>query len=269
MIDPMSLRADPAAAGDLPRRGWRDHVNRLRLDAKFIWPPFRAYYKYRVWRYATRRTPELGLARHLVDRRRAAVDVGANLGLFCRVLAERATEVFAFEPNPYPLRYLLRVADANVHVLQAAASDETGEAELSVPRTPRGWSSNGARLDDGVQRDDARVRVPVVRLDDLDLPPVGFLKIDVEGGEIRVLRGAQALIARDRPALFVENEIHHAGEAARAVFDFVLTRGYEGFCLTPDGLRHLSWFEDALDQGARRHGDAGYVKNFIFIPRRP
>ena len=112
----------------------------------------------------------------------------------------------------------------------------------------------------------AVIDVPGIRLDDLALPPVGFVKIDVEGGEMAVLRGAEALLARDRPTLFLENELHHAGEDARDVFAFLKARDYHGYCLTPSGLRHVGLLRDPLDQQGLQHGDEGYVKNFVFLP---
>ncbi len=68
-----------------------------------------------------------------------------------------------------------------------------------------------------------------VRLDDLPLPPVAFIKMDVQGAEAAALAGMQALIARDRPVLFVEIEEHHLrrhGSSSKAVIEHLLGLGY-------------------------------------------
>src|SRR6185295_11356708 len=73
-----------------------------------------------------------------------------------------------------------------------------------------GEAAGNVRLDpglNGVVTEHGALEVPVRRLDDLDElldPPVDLLKIDVEGYEGPVLRGAEKLLARARPALFVE-----------------------------------------------------------------
>jgi hypothetical protein len=75
----------------------------------------------------------------------------------------------------------------------------------------RGWAyysthvgSNGGLIDDGELLSHPGTVVPTFRLDDLVEGPVGFLKMDVEGAEGRVVEGATRLIARDRPIVTTE-----------------------------------------------------------------
>ena len=60
-------------------------------------------------------------------------------------------------PNPYPLRSLRGVIDGNVTLRPLAISDRRGEAELVVPRTPKGWSSNRTILAGGTDGPAARL----------------------------------------------------------------------------------------------------------------
>jgi FkbM family methyltransferase len=251
----------------LPRENFRDFINDIRLDIKFRYVPFRGYYRHRSHKYMRKIDPEMGLLKFIVDPKRVCLDVGANLGLFTYFLSRYSPHVYAFEPNPIPLRVLRYVADKNVTVLQMALSDKTGEAELVVPKGRKGWSSNGASIeyDEGQGR---VVKVPGSRIDDLDYKDIGFIKIDVEGHEKSVLEGAQETLARDRPNLFVENEFTHAGAGVTDVFDMMKALDYDGFALI-DGvfsnISHLSLEEHQIN--AERDSEGSYVKNFIFIPK--
>jgi FkbM family methyltransferase len=256
-----------ATMSTLPRENFRDLINDIRLDIKFRYVPFRGYYRHRSHKYMRKIDPEMGLLKFIVDPKRICLDVGANLGLFTYFLSRYSPHVYAFEPNPIPLRVLRYVADKNVTVLQMALSDKTGEAELVVPKGRKGWSSNGASIeyDEGEGR---VVKVPGSRIDDLDYKDIGFIKIDVEGHEKSVLEGAQETLARDRPNLFVENEFTHAGEGVADVFDMMKALDYDGFALI-DGvfsnISRLSLEEHQIN--AERGAQGSYVKNFVFIPK--
>jgi FkbM family methyltransferase len=134
------------------------------------------------------------------------VDVGANLGYYS-LLAARLVgpsgRVIALEPNSENCRLFLsslrRSGFGNVQVLPVAADVETGWAYYSTH-----VGSNGGLIDDGDLLARPGVVVPTFRLDDLVAGPVGLLKMDVEGAEGRVVRGATRLIERDRPIVTTE-----------------------------------------------------------------
>jgi hypothetical protein len=60
------------------------------------------------------------------------------------------------------------------------------------------------------------------------MPPVGFIKIDVEGHELSVIKGATALIRRDSPIILVELEDRHRPDAMRSFSSFLGGLGYGG-----------------------------------------
>jgi FkbM family methyltransferase len=134
------------------------------------------------------------------------VDVGANLGYYS-LLASRLVgptgRVVALEPNSENCRLLLsslRLNDiTNVQLLPVAADKATGWAYYSTH-----VGSNGGLIDGGELLSHPCTVVPTFRLDDLVEGPVGFLKMDVEGAEGRVVAGATGLIARDRPIVTTE-----------------------------------------------------------------
>jgi FkbM family methyltransferase len=134
------------------------------------------------------------------------VDVGANLGYFT-LLAARLVgpsgRVVALEPNSENCRLLLsslRLSGiSNVELLPVAADEAPGWAYYSTH-----VGSNGGLIDDGDLLSRPGTVVPTFRLDDLVDGPVGFLKMDVEGAEGRVVLGATRIIERDRPVVTTE-----------------------------------------------------------------
>jgi FkbM family methyltransferase len=134
------------------------------------------------------------------------VDVGANLGYYS-LLASRLVgpsgRVVALEPNSENCRLLLsslRLNDiTNVQLLPVAADTATGWAYYSTH-----VGSNGGLIEDGELLSHPGTIVPTFRLDELVDGPVGFLKMDVEGAEGRVVRGATRIIERDRPIVTTE-----------------------------------------------------------------
>ncbi|MFF0199619.1 FkbM family methyltransferase [Streptomyces sp. NPDC005017] len=210
-----------------------------------------------------------------------AVDVGGWYGPWTRRLCGRARRVVTVEPVPHLARLLSRTAPANVRVIQAAAGDRPGMARLWLPQDDpgdRGVSSL-------VRRDIHARAVPVrvVALDDLGLRDVGFVKVDVDGNELAVLRGATALLARDRPALFVELESRI--QPVAPVVTYLGLLGYEGWVLPSDRWVPLAAFPLREHQAGAAHvashgllrrvlpfsSRPRYVNSVLFLPdgRRP
>jgi FkbM family methyltransferase len=126
------------------------------------------------------------------------LDVGANIGLTTLIMAAIRPDcrVTAFEPVPENVGFLRRnIAAAglsNVTIVEAAVSDRRGELAMT---------SNGPW---SLARTDGEVRCETVLLDDYADPNVRLVKIDVEGHEPEVLRGAAGLLRGNRPLVFLE-----------------------------------------------------------------
>ncbi len=127
---------------------------------------------------------------------------------------------------------------------------------------------NGLRYSAEVEN----IEVAKKTLDDYNLRNVGFIKIDVEGHELAVLKGAIATLRREQPNFLVEIEEQHRHGAVQAVFGFFEQAGYTGFFLEDGARKPLSAFDLSLHQklenldprGAKR---ALYINNFAFTPR--
>lgn len=211
--------------------------------------------------------PELRLLPFLVDRTRAAVDAGANRGIWADELARLCPKVYAFEPNPKLFPVLKAAARANVECHPCGLSDSDGRADLMVPGQGVRFSNQGATLNpakvDGVAY--ATSAIETRKLDSLQLDPVGFIKIDVEGHEAAVVRGARALIARDKPTLIIEIEERHTKEPLRETLSNVTSLGYRMVFLSSAGLKDGAAY-DPTDQGATKSLRGATLNNFIFLP---
>ncbi len=218
--------------------------------------------------------PELRLLPILCDPASASVDVGANYGVYSYHLLKYSGSVIALEPL-VELASLLRAGLPRVRLIEAAASDRCGTATLRVPgrETANGLATIEA-ANTLVAADARTLEVRLLTLDSLDLPPVGFVKIDVEGHEMAALEGARAVVERDRPTFIIEAEDRHRPNAVGSTRAFLAERGYEGFFLMHGRVSPIETFDPAIHQDpSALHGPRSseaarpYISNFIFVHR--
>ena len=209
--------------------------------------------------------PELALVAALARTDRAFLDVGANKGLYIEAALGRFAQVFAIEPNPAMAAYLRDCFGERCQILPLALSDREGTLQLYVPR--RGQQAIASRgslepeANQGLEQTSIPVRV--TRLDGLTLPPLGLVKIDVEGHEQAVLEGGRGRWASDRPPLLIEIEERHHPGRSDAVVGLLAELGYAACYLEGGRLRWLDGTPVAALQAA---ADA-YVNNFLFLHR--
>jgi FkbM family methyltransferase len=146
-------------------------------------------------------------------------DLGANVGSYTLLAAKLvgpAGRVVAIEPLPANLAYLRRHVEinllANVRIVSAAVTDRVGT--LRFRATPDRVTSHIA--------DDGDVVVDCTTVDALvtdGMAPPDCLKIDVEGAEAAVLRGATRTLAGIRPIIFLATHGEQAREESHALLD--------------------------------------------------
>jgi FkbM family methyltransferase len=178
------------------------------------------------------RAPEYNLLPTLCRRDRVSLDIGANRGIYTYWCHKYSQSVIAFEPSPAFCERIRAAFPSGVEVRQCVLSDATGRAVLRVPVIGDGVEFGRATIQDTIQLPGLPVReveVEKLRLDDLQLRNVGFLKIDVEGHELAVLRGARALLTEQRPRILVEAEERHRPDAVSSLVAFLGALGYEGY----------------------------------------
>lgn len=168
-------------------------------------------------------------------------DIGAHVGfytLLSSVLVGKAGRVFAFEPLPRNLHYLRRHIAMNhmdnVTVMPVAVADAPGRAQFQEAQD----SSEGHFSATG------NLKVSVVALDDQtstgQLPKPDVIKMDVEGAEAAVLRGARQILQQHRPIIFLAT---HGAAIREECFDLLQELNYS---LTPIDERPLAATDEIL-----------------------
>lgn len=221
-------------------------------------------------RFLLRRPNEVDFAafRHFHDRHGVFLDVGANIGQSAMSfrLVHPTAPILSIEANPgleRDLRLVKRFV-RNFDYRICAASDEAGPLTLHIP-VFRGlaltgeasmhasvaldayWVSEQGVAGDGDRLETRDAQVQSIRLDDLGLAPA-FVKIDVEGFELEVLRGLSATLAAHHPIVLVERQ------EGPGVPDFLAALGYSPYVY----VRR----EDRLEPD-----DAGDSQNVFFLPQ--
>jgi FkbM family methyltransferase len=222
---------------------------------------------------------ELHLVPLLCEKNKTSIDIGAHDGIYTIHMLDASRDCLAFEPCSSGLRALtemVRYLSLPVHVEAVALSDTQGEASLRILERDRGRSTiepdNTLEDPDGSER--SEVTVQTRRLDDYNLDAVGFIKIDVEGHELSVLRGGSATIERCLPILLIEIEERHKPNVIHDIHGFLANLGYEGYFILNKNLVGLSSFDLIIHQNVQHIGgwktdwrrSGVYVNNFFFVP---
>jgi FkbM family methyltransferase len=223
--------------------------------------------------------PELRKLDDLVPPGRGAVDAGVWWGPWSWWLARRVPRVDSFEPNPDLVDALTPVLPSNVFLHPVALSDKAGDSSLWIP--PGMGTQGRASLDSSTPMGENWRSEEVVtsRLDDFDLGDVGFVKIDVGGHELAVLRGAADLLASQRPNILVaiEDRSHRDGQFDEIV-KLLTDLSYRGSYLHKGQWHPIEDIDrQAVHEMANHvaeHGHAAglliyarkYIHNFYFRP---
>jgi FkbM family methyltransferase len=211
------------------------------------------------------------------------VDVGANTGLYAFQLARlvgRGGRVHAFEPDPVSVAILQALGrhQANLTVHPIGLSDRSDQATLHVPvfaGRRLGALATLSAPHDGTEVERESVSIRVEPLDATlahSERPISFIKIDVEGHELAVLRGSEKTLRRFQPAMLIEIEQRHQQQEIGVTFQYLSGLGYAGYAIGPRRLRPIAEFDIGRDQLSFLSGEfiAGamppaYVHDFVFV----
>jgi len=206
-------------------------------------------------------TAELAFAERFIQPGMTVLDLGAHHGLYTLLASKRVGNtgnVVAFEPSPRErkaLRLHLRLNRCkNVDLQELALGDQNADSDLYVVED---WAAgcNSLRPPDVIART-SPVSVHVVRLDDWlaehKIDRVDFIKLDVEGAELSILRGALRLLkGLPRPVILAEVQDVRTlpwGYRSRDIVTTLEGLGYQWFQLSARGsLLEIGPDRDAFD----------------------
>ncbi len=194
-----AIKLDPSGSNEL----------QMCRSGPMIYNKYDVYIGGSLQRYGEYSVCEQEVFAQVVNPGALVVEVGANIGAHTvdlSRLAGRDGEVHAFEPQRIVFQTLCANLAlnqcTNVHARQAAVGETAGT--ITVPAMDPAVRNNfgGVSLR-GVTDGET---VALVTLDSLDLPACHLLKVDVEGMEVEVLKGAEQLVQTHRPIMYLEND---------------------------------------------------------------
>ena len=219
----------------------------------------------------------------LLDEGMGLLDTGANNGLYCAAAVIKGAWVVAIEPLKECTQILNARFQGSIEVLTIALGEREGVLTLHVPRTDTGdvvYYRASFRDDANPGFELETIEVPV-RLLDKVVEELGrwpdVVKIDVEGFETEVLKGARNTLAEARPAVYIEVEArHHTTSQPEEAFDILSSAGYRGYFVDPahsNDLMDISAFSFETHQKPEHAKEVSekvldplYVNNFLFLP---
>lgn len=198
------------------------------------------------------------IARHC----KVFTDIGANAGFYSLAVQALVPEckVTAFECNPEVRKVFERNVELNglknILIRHEALSDQTGEAEFHVPALT---GSGGGSLRDlhPEEGESQKFSVKLLPLDSLTLEKIDFMKIDVEGAELAVVKGALRSIRESLPTIFIEllrKWMKPFDSSPQDVSELLLGLGYLSFEVTEEQVEEVV--------GVSEHTLA---TNFVFV----
>ena len=211
--------------------------------------------------------PELKMIPILAENCIRAIDIGANVGVWSYWLAKQAKYVESFEPNPKIYSSLKSINIKNINTHSVALSNKSGEEELHVPFSPKGFSNQGATLNyKKINGDSKSLFVKSRRLDDYEFSNVGFIKIDVEGHEHKVIEGATKTIKKNMPNLLIEMEEKHNKIPINEQIQSIEDLGYKSYVAKQGKLIRTDEI-DVIKFHRHPENAVDYLFNFIFLPK--
>jgi FkbM family methyltransferase len=160
--------------------------------------------------------------------RGVALDVDAHYGSWSRHLGRQFAQVNAYEPVPETFACLVENTRdfPNVQIFQQAVGEKNQRVSVGQGKIYQHPGTETVTTSVG--------DIDMVRIDDLGLPLIDFIKIDVEGYELHVLHGAEQTLRRDKPVIiFEENnrgQIEHNIQNGRCA-SFLNALGAELMCV--------------------------------------
>ena len=228
---------------------------------------------YELMRRGTFEIEETAIISKMLDRVDQFVDIGANLGYYTCLALQRGKPVIAFEPQQQNLQCLFQNLTSNgwedgAEVFPVALSEKPGLLTLYGASGPsaslvKDWAGYSSRY---------KKTVPVSTLDNILAGRLQdkrlFVKMDVEGADYQVLKGASSTLSRDiKPVWLLEiclDEFHPSGRNPdfQKIFDLFSSRGY--FAYTATDVPKLVTPGDVQDWVSRGHADSGTF-NYVFV----
>lgn len=203
------------------------------------------YYKYFKQDYELN---NINFLNNQLEKGMTVIDIGAHIGLLSTIIAQKvgaSGRVFSFEPTPSTFQLLQKTIAINgnqkiITPFNKAVSDKSGTTTFYITDKPAHNSNSLANT----KRENVKefgIDVKLVSVDDFasenKLSKIDLIKIDAEGAELSVLKGAEKIITAFRPKILLALHplsIISFGDSLPEIWDFVTGKGYKVYYLNQE-----------------------------------
>jgi len=212
---------------------------------------------------------EIKLVKNFIIPGTDSIDVGVYRGVYSYEMSKYSKIVHSFEPNPILLSHIeknLKKIIKNINFYNFALSDEHSIVPLKVPIRNKNYNKDNyeehyqmgrASIHNENKFDDFEVfNVECQKLDNFNFSnKISFIKIDVEGHEMEVIKGAEKTIKNNKPILLVEIEEQYTKKNINDTLRYINSLGYNSF-----------YFNDSKLVNTNNLNKLSSFYNFIFKP---
>lgn len=221
--------------------------------------------------------PELVWIKEYLQNDAVIFDIGANVGTFLYQFEYKLNHknIYAFEPNK-KLNIRLRRLFPTMNISSVALSDENTTAQFKVPIIKGKMVASRGTLNTSYKEKDEEnsytETVEVVKLDDWakskNIKKIDFIKIDVEGNEMKTLFGGKNTIQQFKPTLMVEMEQRHHSQPIWNEISEVENWGFEAHYLNRKTFAVEKLTQEILIKNiSDEKNKTDYINNIIFLPK--
>tara|TARA_B100000945_G_scaffold94562_1_gene73889 strand:+ start:704 stop:1456 length:753 start_codon:yes stop_codon:yes gene_type:complete len=211
---------------------------------------------------------ELQLLKKIIIPETDTIDIGVYRGVYSYEMAKYSKMVHAFEPNPIIFKDIelnLSKIIKNINLYNFALSDKENKVLLKVPIRNKNYDKSNYEEyfqmgratihEQNVMGDIETFEIKSKKLDNFTFSNrISFIKIDVEGHEMSVIKGAENTIKQYKPTLLVEIEEKHSKQKVLESINYINSLGYESF------------FYDNELKNTNNLNNLNMYNNFIFKP---
>lgn len=213
--------------------------------------------------------PEISKLINLISQNSVVIDVGANRGTYSFPILRKLRKpgyLYSFEPIPQLFNYLEKGLGSKdtFKVYSFACGDRQAVKRIKLPIN-NGQLSMGSASFINSFRDFENILVKIISIDSLKISKVDFIKIDVEGFETLVLRGAIKTIKQNRPVMLVEIDWNMGNNYFPELKKIIADLDYAVMALTGGKMIKVNLSE--FNSRKLNFHKNGYRNNFFLVPK--
>ena len=222
--------------------------------------------------------PELLLLNKFVKTNDYCFDIGANKGHYTYKLESlsKSKNIYAFDPIHENYIFLNKIFP-NCKIYKYAISDKSINTQFKIPIVKKKLIHTRGKLnfdiveknEDGYQSIDVECKTLDWFIEKEKINKLNFIKIDVEGSELKILHGGKKSIKKLKPIMLIEIEQRHHKVNIDEIFNYILNLGYnmKFYDLMNSEFKPISKFSVAQHQNYSKIKSSEYINNFFCIPK--